>query len=323
MRAKDTSPESGARATRAGNASSHIGVQLIAVVGCGAGSVLVHLRPDAFGRIEFGCARRKFIDTDARMAFQELLHCTASMDRMSIPQQHNRPSNVVQQVPQKGDHLRTTHAMPMRMHMQFDPPLTGTDAQRSQQIEALVMLGAGADGRRLSARCPGAFQRAEQGKATFVGKNQRSPNRLPLFLSAARRSAANERWLVHRGRTCDVAGVGNSSQVVATDTIHRLDDRSRQIVYESVVSHAPRSSNLRHSLPRTPHALGPATNTAGGTPISGSDAPTWLRAASVAVRPHASGEDCVWSCPAVALPAAGLRHAARVRARGADVAPTG
>ena len=87
---------------------------------CRAGSVFAHLRPDAFARIEFGRTRWKLIDMQTWMAGQEIFHLAAAMDGMPVPQQHDGPCDMVQQVLQKGDHFVPSQRVPIGINVQLD-----------------------------------------------------------------------------------------------------------------------------------------------------------------------------------------------------------
>ena len=130
---------------------------------------------------------------DARMTFQEVLHLATTMDRMLVPHQHDGPCDLRQQVLEKGDHFVPTDRVPIGLNVQLDLAFSRAHPHSTDQIEAFVVLNTGADGRRLSAWCPGALQWADQRKPAFIGKNQRGAQRLPLFLSAARYSVSNGR----------------------------------------------------------------------------------------------------------------------------------
>ena len=196
-------------------------------MGCRAGSVFVQLRPGAFGWIEFGRTGREFVHVQAWMAGQEVFHLAAAMDRMLVPDQYNGANDLIQEMLEESDHFVATQRAPMGLNVQLDPALGRTDTYGSDQIETLVVLDTGADRWRLSAGCPRAFERADQGEAAFIGKNQRGPQALPLFLYAARHSVSNEQLLHRRVRTCAVVVFGNSTPSVGADAKRRSDDSAR------------------------------------------------------------------------------------------------
>lgn len=321
-RAENASPETTGRAARACDCGQHARLQFTAVARCAAGGVFVYLRPNALGRIEFRRGGWKFIDMHTPMACQEVLDRPATMDRMAIPQQHDRSSNVFQQVHQKGDHLLTTDPMPMRLHMQLDPALARTDAQRAQQIEPLVVVGARAYGRRFATGCPSAFQRTEQRKAAFVGQNQGRSQGAPLFLSAARHSVSSGQSPLHRARRYGVVDAGNSNPNVVTDARHHWDDSAQQSVCESAVSRAPTSSNLPCSLPHMRRASAIAATRAFAKLINARVALISPQDVSAALLPSANDVDCAWSCLAAVQLAVDSRHPVTVPTPAVAVPPT-
>jgi len=94
-----------------------MGLQFSAVVRCGAGGGLAHLRPYAFGRIEFWRSGWKLIRMNTRMTCQEVLHLASSMDRMLVPQQYDGTCDVLQEALKKCDHLVATDRVPIGLNV--------------------------------------------------------------------------------------------------------------------------------------------------------------------------------------------------------------
>ena len=120
------------------------------------------MAPDAFGRIEFWRTGWKLINMNTRMTFQEVLHLAATMDRMLVPDQHDRACDLTQQVLEKGDHFVPTDRVPIGLNVQLDLAFGRAHPHSTNQIEAFVVLNTGADGRRLSAWRPGLPQWTDQ-----------------------------------------------------------------------------------------------------------------------------------------------------------------
>ena len=267
-------------------------------MGGGTGSVFSYLRPDAFGRIEFRRTRGKLIHLQTRMTGQKVLNLPAAMNRMPIPHQHDRTSDVPKQVFEKGHDFVSRERVPIGVKVQLDLALPCAHPQCADEIHPLMMINARPDGRRLAARRPGPFERRDERKPTFINKDKGCVQGLPLFLDAARYSVSNAQSLRHRAATCAVAVFGYSTPDVAGDTRRRWGDSARQTTPRSDARCDPTSSNLRRSRTQTPRAQGPVPSAGVGRPSSGRD-----------VRVH-EPRACVWT---VWIPAASVGHSERLR----------
>src|SRR5215213_2357070 len=90
----------------------------------------------------------------------------AQMNRMVIPQQHNRPANPTQQAPEPGDDLFPAYRLKPSLDHQLDDPPPRTDPQAAHQIEPFMMMQTGAHRWRLPTRRPGALELRNQGKTS-------------------------------------------------------------------------------------------------------------------------------------------------------------
>jgi hypothetical protein len=260
-------------------------------MGSRTGRVFINLRPDAFGRIEFRRTDGKLVHMQTRMTSQKILNLPATMNRMPIPHQHDRPCDVSKQVFEKNHDFVSRERVTIGVKVQLDLALPRTHAQGPYQVYPLMVVNARPDGRRLAARRPGPFERRDQRKPTFINKDKGCAQGLPLFLYAARYSVSNAQLLRHRAATCAVAVFGYSTPDVAGDTRRRSDDSARQTTPRSTARCDPTSSNLRRSRTPTPRARGPVPNAGAGSPSSGRDVPVhvpracvgavWMHAASV------------------------------------------
>src|SRR5262249_39713756 len=114
---------------------------------------------------------------------------------------------------QEGDDLLPREINFVSLGSQSDLSPAGGHLQGADDIDALMVLEAGACLRRLPARRPGPLQRADQREAAFVLKNQRPPKLPPLFLYVARRSVSNGQSLGRRAAEPRAGASDNSSQV--------------------------------------------------------------------------------------------------------------
>lgn len=99
--------------------------------------------------------------------------------------------------------------------MQPDLALPRTHTERADQIQTFIVFDTRANDGRLTARRPGAFERGDQRKPTFIEKNERRAELLPLFLYAARGNVSSVQSPRHHDAVRAVAVFGNSTQDAA------------------------------------------------------------------------------------------------------------
>lgn len=177
--------------------------------------ILRDLSPDEFGWIKFRCRRRKLVHMQTRMMSQEILDLAATMNRVLVPDHHDRPRITPKQMLQKADDLIAAQRDRIGLQMQFDLAFSGTEADGTDQVETFIVFDTCANDRRFTARRPCPFERRNQRKATFIKKNKRCAESLPLFLYGARRTVSNAQSPRRRDATHAVAVVDNSTRAGA------------------------------------------------------------------------------------------------------------
>jgi len=150
-----------------------------------------------------------------RMGSQKILDLPTTMNGMLVPDHHDGPRNATEQVLEKGHHFIASEWVAIGLQMQLDLAFPRTDAYGTNQVEAFIVFDTRANDRRLTARRPSPFERRDQRKPAFIGKNECRAELLPLFLYAARCSGSNGQSLPHRGAVRGVAVFGSSSRAVA------------------------------------------------------------------------------------------------------------
>lgn len=136
---------------------------------------------------------RKTVDMQTRMIGNKRLNFLPFVNRRVIPDQHHRAVDTLQQIAQEIDHLLACQIALVHLRPQLDPLSFGCYQQRADQVRSLLMLQAGANCRRLTARCPSALERTNQRLATFIEENKGCAQGLPLFLSTASDNVSNGR----------------------------------------------------------------------------------------------------------------------------------
>ena len=210
------------------------------------GSVFAHLCPNKFNRVEFGSTDREVVDMQTWIPGKKLLHRFTFMDGMVIPHQNDLTWNDPQQLLQESHNFFATQATPVRTRGQFDRVAIRFYQQRTQQVQPLVMLQAGADGWRVSARRPAAFERRDQREAAFIYKNQPGLQFTPLFLSLAKLAASRKQSLPRRVGSPAAAASGCSSPCDPSHARLHWAHTGPQTVPRSHARSVPASSSLLH-----------------------------------------------------------------------------
>lgn len=149
------------------------------------------------------------------MTGQEILDLAATMNRVLVPDHHNGTRNAPEQMLQKKDDLIAAERDRIGLQMQLDLAFPRTHTYGTNQVEAVIVFDTRTNDRRSAARRPRPFERRDQRKATFIEKNERRAELLPLFLYAARGNVSSGQWPRHRGVARAVAVSGNSTRDVA------------------------------------------------------------------------------------------------------------
>lgn len=177
--------------------------------------------PNKLHGIEFGRTDWKAIDVQARLALDKLLHQTPLMDGMVIPNQNKGTCYRAQDLFEKEDHLFTTQTLSKGSHRQFYFPAARADQESTQQVQALMMIQAGAHTGCLSARSPAAAQGRDQRKSTFIFQNQPGAQLTAFFLSWAADAPSNSRSLPRPAEWPGVAPVDCSSPCGSANATRR------------------------------------------------------------------------------------------------------
>lgn len=118
----------------------------------------------------------------------------SGMDGCIVPNHYDRARDCLQQISQEFNHLFARHAPRVQLDPQVDPPGFRRDQQRADQIGPLMMVEAGSQGGRLTARGPSPFEGTDWRFATFIKENKGCAQGLPLFLSTASGNVSNKQF---------------------------------------------------------------------------------------------------------------------------------
>lgn len=190
------------------------------------------------------------------------------MNRMPIPDQHDRTGNGTEQMLQESNDFLSGDRCVRRVQVQPDLAFPRTDAQSTDQVHAFVVFETRANRRRLPTRGPRPFERRHHRVPTFIRKNQSCAEFTPLFLSRAKHSVSSGQSLRHRARDCAVAASGSSSPGAARGTTRCSLDSAPERAPRSNGQSDPVSSNLRHTRMHRHRGSGPAASGAVGLSIN-------------------------------------------------------
>lgn len=151
-----------------GDASLNAITEFLHVVWGKTSNMLAGLSPDEFHRIQFWSTGWEVIDMDAWMIFKELLCLRRDMNFVAIPDQKDGTRREPQHLLQENDRMLRTQVTLKGADTQAHSAQFRTDKQSAEQIQALVMIQAGAGGGRLSTRTPTALERRDQIEACFI-----------------------------------------------------------------------------------------------------------------------------------------------------------
>jgi hypothetical protein len=224
---------------------------------CKVGGIFADLSPNKLVRVEFWSTDWKVIRMQTRVPINKVLNKLVLMDGMVIPDQDNLAWNGPQNLLQENHHLFATQAAPKRTGCQPDSTIQA-DQQCTQQVQPLVMLQAGANGRRVPAWCPAALERRDPRKAAFIFKDQRGSQFTPLFLSLARPCVSSKQFSPRRAGSPDAAPSGCSNPSDPLHTTHHSTHSVLRTAPRSGDRSVPVSNNLLRTHGRTPRVTIPA-----------------------------------------------------------------
>ena len=166
--------------------------------------------PNIFRRIEFRSIRGEPFNVNPRMPEQKFLHFFAPMDGGPIPQKHQRPPKMFQQIFQKGSHIQSIQIPLPDLDKKSQSAPLGRNGQRSDRrklVFPVTMIQSG----RFSPRSPRAGDRGNQQKAAFIEEKQVRAKFFRVFLYAASDTASNGQSPSRSSLTPGAPASGNST----------------------------------------------------------------------------------------------------------------
>ena len=143
--------------------------------------------PHIFDRIEFGRISRQPFNHDAPLGGSNIIfNQRAPMDRGTIPDDQDFPSQMPLEMVQKLDDLEAFDAA--GMNLEIEPPeRQAADDRKTFPVEGLVQY------RGLPARGPSAHPRRASAQSTFVDEDDGSPLLPGLFFKAGQSARCQRR----------------------------------------------------------------------------------------------------------------------------------
>jgi len=117
--------------------------------------------------IELRRISREPLDMKPRVEAEKLFYLLAIMDSAAIPQEHNVPSNLLQEVAQEEDHLVLRNVLSVEMGVEVDALASMGDGDRRDCGHSVVTVAVPDDG-CLAARCPGSTDVGHQKESALI-----------------------------------------------------------------------------------------------------------------------------------------------------------
>src|SRR5437667_8147141 len=157
---------------------------------------VLRLGPNELIGIELRRVDRKPMNLQAWVSAQDALDVMPSMDLPAIPQEHDWPAEVTQQLPEKGDDLGASDVAGMEIKVQPEPVATGRHGERRNDRD-LVTAVAVPKLRRTTDGGPGLADIRDEQESTFIEERQMGAPARGVFLSGATRPASTAQSPLH------------------------------------------------------------------------------------------------------------------------------
>ena len=119
-------------------------------------SSVTGMRPNELHRIELGCTGRKGINVQTRLSLDKVLDQASLMNGMVVPNEENMTRNAPQELIEEQDHMLTTQIHSKGSHRKLHFSSTGTDQNRTEKVQSLMVVQTGVCTRCLATRRPTA-----------------------------------------------------------------------------------------------------------------------------------------------------------------------
>jgi hypothetical protein len=157
--------------------------EFIKVVGPSVGKVALVVSPDELVGVELRGIRGKAVDVQARIVVQKLLDVLASVDGGPIPQEHNGPRDVAQEVAKENGDLDLGDVLRVKVKIKTQALSTRADRNRGDGRDLGVPKPMRHEG-GLSPGCPGSLEIGDQEEASLVQESQVRLQTCDFFLMA-------------------------------------------------------------------------------------------------------------------------------------------
>ena len=133
----------------------------------------LEVAPERLHRIQFGSVGRQEEDVQAGVAVQEVLDAASTMRLEPVPDQHDGPANLPQEVPEERVDLPGGDVgVGMQTEVQVESGAAGVEPQRRDERHLLVATGALVEDGRLADGRPSAAHKGSHQNAAFVEKDE-------------------------------------------------------------------------------------------------------------------------------------------------------
>lgn len=230
-------------AERSGNALAEmkgiVGDEISQVGGFG-------VAPDVFGGIEFRSISRQPLDADPSAKAGLELAGRRPRDLPAIPDQRDFPEPT-DQLGHELNHILGNDVVIEDVEVESQASALGRNRKGGDHRQPIMPVPAVKHG-GFTPRRPGATDHRLQQEAGFIKKNKRSAAAPRVFLCAAHRSCASDRWPPGRVREHAAEASGNSSRADAT-SVRRPTGRTRRRTCEQSTRRCAARSTTPWSSP--------------------------------------------------------------------------
>ena len=166
----DTATQHTLRGAGFSQAREQVAAQLRDVVRPTVGQRMLGRMPKGLDGIEFRCIGREALQMQSGILTTEVMQSLAAVDRRPIPDQHDMPPQMLEQVPEEVLYLVGGDVLGVEPEVEPQSLAPGADRQATDHRDAGVVVAV-TDHRGLAHRCPGAPDSGGQHEAGFVGED--------------------------------------------------------------------------------------------------------------------------------------------------------
>jgi len=163
------------------------------ISGRAIGQCALGVVPDKFVRVEFRGVSRKAMDPEPFVLVEKLTDDDAPVDRAAVPQEHDRPAQMPQEMAQETDDLHAGDVGCVETEVKSKTRARGGHGDGGDGGNSISPIAVSEDG-GLADRRPGLADVRNEEEPAFVEEDEMGPKSLGFFLYSATRISSSGRW---------------------------------------------------------------------------------------------------------------------------------